>query len=399
MKRKTLKTATLAAVMAAPALAGTVTSDGADIVVKTKGGLEVTTVDGDYGVKISGRIQLDYNTFDGVINEVVDETGSDLFFRRARLEVKGKAKDWGYTVSYNLTDGGSIDQLHASYNGWGDMVALTLGQQKESFGLADTGSSKWITGMERSLPANAFDTGNSVGLRLHGATDLMGYSIGAFKEGVDAEDNALNWGLTGRFVVRPVYSENAIVHLGVGYTTSDGEFDAIDSRLGVRGDVNKVEAGYDGIVGDEFEAFNVEAAAIFGSLHVMSEYFDGEISGAAGAPELEANGYYVTAGWIVTGEQREYKTGDGTFDKIKPANPGGAWELFARYDFLDVSDTAANPLIAIDAGDATTITAGVNWYATSGVKVALNYVHAETDEAIGGEDSGDAIAVRMQYLF
>ena len=399
MKQKTLRIATLAAVMAAPALAGTVTSDGADIVVKTKGGLEVTTVDGDYGVKISGRMQLDYNTFDGVINEVVDETGSDLFFRRARLEVKGKAKDWGYTVSYNLTDGGSIDQLHASYNGWGDMVALTLGQQKESFGLEDTGSSKWITGMERSLPANAFDTGNTVGLRLHGATDLMGYSIGAFKEGVDAEDNALNWGLTGRFVVRPVYSENAIVHLGVGYTTRDGEFDAIDSRLGVRGDVNKVEAGYDGIAGDEFEAFNVEAAAIFGSLHVMSEYFDGEISGAAGAPELEANGYYVTAGWIVTGEQREYKTGDGTFGKIKPANPGGAWELFARYDFLDVSDTAANPLIAIDAGDASTITAGVNWYATSGVKVALNYVHAETDEAIGGEDSGDAIAVRMQYLF
>lgn len=399
MKRKTLKIATLAAVMAAPALAGTVTSDGADIVVKTKGGLEVTTVDGDYGVKISGRMQLDYNTFDGVINEVVDETGSDLFFRRARLEVKGKAKYWGYTVSYNLTDGGSIDQLHASYNGWGDMVALTLGQQKESFGLADTGSSKWITGMERSLPANAFDTGNSVGLRLHGATDLMGYSIGAFKEGVDAEDNALNWGLTGRFVVRPVYSENAIVHLGVGYTMRDGEFDAIDSRLGARGDVNKVEAGYDGIAGDEFEAFNVEAAAIFGSLHVMSEYFDGEISGAAGAPELEANGYYVTAGWILTGEQRAYKTGDGTFDKIKPANPGGAWELFARYDFLDVSDTAANPLIAIDAGDASTITAGVNWYATSGVKVALNYVHAETDEAIGGEDSGDAIAVRMQYLF
>ncbi|MGI9287975.1 MAG: OprO/OprP family phosphate-selective porin [Pseudomonadales bacterium] len=398
MKQNALKIAVLAAVTTAPAIAGTVTSDGADLVIKTKGGLEVNTVDGDYGVKIGGRIQLDYNTFDGVINEVVDETGSDLFFRRARVEVKGKAKDWGYLVSYNLTDDGSIDQLHASYNGWGEMAALTLGQQKESFGLDDTGSSKWIIGIERSLPSNAFDTGNNIGVRLHGATDLLGYSFGAFKEGTD-DDNALELGLTGRFVVRPIYSENTIVHLGVGYTTRDGEFDAIDSRLGVRGDVNKVEAGYDGLTGDEFEAFNLEAAGIFGPLHVMSEYFDGEISGAPGAPEIEANGYYVTAGWVITGEQRGYKTAEGVFDKIKPANPVGAWEVFARYDFLDVSDTAASPQIAIDAGDASTITAGVNWYATNGVKVALNFVHAETDEAIGGEDSGDAIALRMQYLF
>lgn len=398
MKQECLKVAALAAFISAPAMAGTVTSDGADLVIKTKGGLEVNTVDGDYGIKIGGRIQLDYNTFDGVINQVVDETGSDLFFRRGRVEIKGKAKDWGYLVSYNLTGDGSIDQLHASYNGWGEMAALTLGQQKESFGLDDTGSSKWITGMERSLPSNAFDTGNNIGVRLHGATDLLGYSVGAFKEGTD-DDNALELGLTARFVVRPIYSENAIVHLGVGYTMRDGEFDAIDSRLGVRGNVNKVEAGYDGFAGDEFEAFNVEAAGIFGTLHVMSEYFDGEISGAPGAPEIEANGYYVTAGWVITGEQRGYKTGAGVFDKIKPANPGGAWEVFARYDFLDVSDTATSVLVAIDAGDASTITAGVNWYATSGVKVALNYVHAETDEAIGGEDSGDAIAVRMQYLF
>ncbi|MGI9293022.1 MAG: hypothetical protein ACR2PS_03490, partial [Pseudomonadales bacterium] len=65
MQQNALKIAVLTAVMTAPAVAGTVTSDGADIVIKTKGGLEINTVDGDYGVKISGRIQLDYNTFDG----------------------------------------------------------------------------------------------------------------------------------------------------------------------------------------------------------------------------------------------------------------------------------------------------------------------------------------------
>ncbi len=398
MQQKILTSAALVAVMTAPVHAGSVTSDGADLVVKTKGGLEVSTVDGDYGIKIGGRIQLDYNTFDGVINEVVDETGSDLFFRRGRLEITGKAKDWSYTVSYNLIDEGSVDQLHASYNGWGELAEFTMGQQKESFGLDDTGSSKWITAMERPMPADAFDTGNNIGVRLHGSTDLLGYSIGAFKEGTD-DENALELGLTGRFVVRPIYSDNAIVHLGVGYTKRDGEFDAIDSRLGVRGDVNTVEAGYDGIAGDEFEAFNVEVAGIFGPVHVMSEYFEGEISGAPGVPEIEASGYYVTAGWVITGEQRSYKTDEGVFDKIKPSNAGGAWELFARYDFLDVSDTALNPLVAIAAGDASSITAGLNWYVNDDVKLALNYVHVETDDVIADDDSGDALALRMQYVF
>ena len=405
MRNNILNVVALAAVVTVPAHAGSVTSDGADLVIKTQGGLEVNTVDGDYGIKIGGRIQVDYNTFDGVINAVADETGSDLFFRRGRLEINGVAKDWGYTASYNLTDDGSIDQLHASYNGWGELLELTMGQQKEHFGLDDTGSSKWITGMERAIPANAFDTGHNIGVRLHGSTDLLGYSIGAFKEGTDA-DNALDLGLTGRFVVRPVYSDTAIVHLGVGYTTRDGEFDAIDSRLGVQADVNRVVAGYiadvdDNLLatGDGFDAFNVEVAGIFGPVHVMSEYFEGEIAGAEGAPDLEANGYYVTVGWAITGEQREYKTSDSTFDKIKPANSGGAWEVFARYDFLDVSDTALSPLVGISAGDASSITAGVNWYVNSDVKVALNYVHVETDETIDDEDSGDAIALRLQYLF
>lgn len=402
--KKTAMAVAIASVTAMAAQAGTVTSDGPDIVLKTKGGLEAKTADGKASFKVGGRIQLDYNSYDGVMNAVPGKDGSDLFFRRARLELEGHYSDWGYLMSYNLIESGSIDQLHTTYMGFGDLAALTFGQQKEDFGLEDTGSSKWITAMERSLPANAFDTGNNVGAKLHGANDLITYSLGVYKQDID-QNNDLDSAFTARFVVRPMYSENSLIHLGAGYTIRDGEFTQLGSRLGVRGGedgsgAGRIRARYTGgALADELEAWNGELAGSFGPVHAMAEYFDGEISGANGAPDIEADGYYVQLGWILTGETRTYKTAIGAFDKIKPSSPSGAWEVFARYDELDVSDTDNIAPVQLIGETGNTLTLGVNWYANELVKIALNYVHAETDEKIGGEDDGDAIVSRIQFAF
>lgn len=396
--------AILAFASVVPAHAGSVIADGSNIEIKTKGGFEAKTKDGKYSMAIGGRIQLDYNRYDGVINRVEDETGSDIFFRRARLQIDGKAKDWAYKASYNLTDTGSIDVLLVSYEGWNKMAELTFGQQKENFGLENTGSSKWITAIERSMPANAFSVGKNVGVKLHGANDLITYSVGAFKESVDADDNSLDYALTGRLVVRPLNTKDAVVHLGAGFTTRDGEFDALDARLGVRGGeagtANQIEAQYDEGVADESQAWNLEAAAIFGPYHIMAEYLAGELRAADDEPDIEATGYYLQAGWIVTGERRAYKTSNGSLDKVSPNDKrSGAWEVFARYDNLDVTDTEVSQLVDIDGGKGHSATLGVNWYSGSNIKVALNYIHAKTDSEIGGEDGGDAVALRLQYVF
>jgi phosphate-selective porin OprO and OprP len=402
--KKTAMAVAIAAVTAAAAHAGTVTSDGADIVIKTKGGIEAKTADGNASFKLGGRMQLDFNSFDGVINTVPGEDGSDIFFRRARIELGGHYHDWEYYMSYNLTESGSIDQLNTSYTGLGDMGVLTFGQQKENFGLEDTGSSKWITAMERSLPANTFDTGNNVGAKLHGANDFISYSLGVFKQDLD-DKNDLDTAMTGRIVVRPMYGEDGLIHIGAGYTTRDGEFTQLGSRLGVRGGEDgsaaaRIRGRYTGgAVADELEAWNGELAGSFGPFHAMAEYFDGEISGANGAPDIEADGYYVQLGWILTGETRSYKTDIAAFDKVKPSGPDGAWEVFARYDELDVSDTDNIPPVQLIGETGNTLTLGVNWYANELVKIALNYVHAETDEEISGEDDGDAVVGRIQFAF
>jgi len=403
MKLKLISLAA-AGLIASQANAGVVTTDGADIIIKTKGGFEARTADGDYSFKIGGRAMVDYNNYDGVINKVEGKTGSDLFFRRARLEIKGHMKDWKYGLSYNLTDSGSIDQLKTTYTGFGKMTNVTIGQQKENFGLDDTGSSKWTAGVERSFVSDAFDTGNNMGIKLHGANDFLTYSFGVFKEDIDSDDNSLDTATTGRVVIRPIYGDGTVFHIGAGFTQRDGMFTDIASRLGVRGGedktANKLKAEFTTGTGEEFSAHNIELAFASGPLQIMAEYFDGELdapSSVVGSDDIEVDGYYVQASYFLTGENRKYKTSIAAFDKVKPSNASGAWEVFARMSEMN-TDMGSN--IALTGGeDAEVTTLGVNYYMNSNVKFALNYVNTEIDAKINGEDDGDAIVGRLQLAF
>jgi phosphate-selective porin OprO and OprP len=413
MKLK-LKFISLAAagLIASQANAGTVTTDGADIILKTKGGFEARTTDGNYSFKIGGRMQLDYNHYDGVTNAgatTPGDTGNDFFFRRARIEIKGHANDWKYGLSYNLTDSGSIVQLNTTFTGFGKMAQFTAGQQTENFGLEDSGSSKWITAVERSLVANAFDTGNNLGLKLHGANDFLTYSLGVFKEGIDS-DRDIDGAVTGRVVVRPIYVDGNVLHIGVGAThrsgdgSSDTGFDDFESRLGVRGGsdgkATKYAPQFTTGDGDRSTAYNLELAYAAGPMHFMAEYYTGEVDApeaVAASDDLEVNGAYLQAGYILTGESRSYKTGSAAFDKVSPQGANGAWEIFARYDIMN-ADTGTN--IKLTGGeDAEVTTLGVNYYMNANVKMAVNYVTAETDTKIGGKDDGDAIVARLQFAF
>lgn len=367
---------------------------------------EVASDNGDYSLKVGGRVQLDYNRYDGVINQSEMNTDEEWFFRRARIELKGNIKDWDYAASYNVADVGSLDKAYVTYKGWGKQALLSIGQQSENFGLEDTTSSKWITAIERSMPANAFDTGNNRAVKLHGSNDTYTYSVVyVFDENISDGNDAIDHAVTGRFVFRPVYNEGQMIHLGAGFTKRDGEFEEFAARLGVRGGedglANKIRVRHHELVADEMTVWNIETAALFGSVHLMAEYFDGERSGAAGAPDIDADGYSVQVGWIITGEQRSYKTSSASFDKVKPAGDGGAWEVFARYDSLDVTDNdVSDPLVRdLSGGKGDTLTLGVNWYYGKHLKLGLNFISADVDDAIDGKDDGDAVAGRVQLVF
>ncbi len=114
----------LALAVSAQAFAGTVTTDGADLVIKTKGGLEVATTDKAFSFKLSGKLQWDATNFDGLMaadqNQPFDDT-FNTFIRRGEFGLEGTAYsdwDWGLRVSYDEYDDTSVDRAFIAYRAW-----------------------------------------------------------------------------------------------------------------------------------------------------------------------------------------------------------------------------------------------------------------------------------------
>ena len=105
---------TLALIISSPVLAGTVTTDGPDITIKTKGGFEAAAVDQSFSFKLGGRIQADFDQFDGVYTKN-GKSANEAYFRRAILELSGTAyHDWKYAFNLDFAEDGSSKWDEAS---------------------------------------------------------------------------------------------------------------------------------------------------------------------------------------------------------------------------------------------------------------------------------------------
>ena len=324
--------------------------------VKTDGGLEVSN--GDYSLRIGGRLQYDYNRSE--LNGDVDEDQFDS--RRARLYVSGTvSKDWAYKLQFNL-DGSGFEDLYISYKGFGEAANVTIGNQREPFGLQDQTSSNDIVILERSALMELFAPGRNEGILVHG--DLgnnIHYGVGGFFDDVNDDEAGEEFGYAGRVAWAPVKTDTSLVHLGFAY------FD--DS---------------------EDDGFGVEAAAVFGPFHIQAEYGDGTFD------NVDRDGIYIQAGYILSGETRPYS--GGKFGRVTPKDNAGAWEVVARYEDGDgdYSD------IALGDTDATSYTLGVNYYLNSKTRVGVNYTDGESNiinTDTGEFDDGNDFRVRFALAF
>ncbi len=90
-------------------------------------------------------------------------------------------------------------------------------------------------------------------------------------------------------------------------------------------------------------------------------------------------GYYGYAAYMLTGETRPFK--GGNFDRIRPfhelGNGGlGAFEVALRYDHINLTDT---PVPARAGNEASSVTAGLNWYFNPYAKLMFNWVRFSGD--------------------
>ena len=147
----------------------------------------------------------------------------------------------------------------------------------------------------------------------------------------------------------------------------------------------------------------VEGAWATGPFSVQAEYLRRKLKADQANNDMKASGYYAQMAYTLTGEPRIYKLDGAKFDTIKPENKElGAWEVFYRFDDIKVED--GNLVTAADQSNerkAKSHTVGVNWYVNEAVKVSANYINVRTDnnENTVGDDSGNAIVTRLQYVF
>lgn len=341
--------------LAASVTAGTITTDGEDLILSTKdGGLKIHNRDKSNAFQLGGRIQWDYDN-----TKTDNDDSDDLDIRRARLYAAGTLGDWSFKSQFNI-DGGGAEDLYIRYTGFGKLYNITVGNQKEPFGLEQQISSKDISSLERSAQTELYTPGRNAGIQLHGKKENYTYGIGIF-EAENGDDDADSLAITARATHVVMNDENGLVHLGLGYTNRAGDTSA-----------------------EEVDIIGLEAAFVTGPLHLQAEYFDGEFG------NIDADGFYFQAGYVITGETRPYK--GGKFKRIKPANANGAWEVVGRIDSGDGNYGD----IGVGAGDGSQITLGLNWYANNNVRVGLSYTDGENDDT--GID-GEEIRLRAQLAF
>lgn len=372
---------------------------------------------GQFSFKPRGVIDVDAAAF----NESKGgyEFNHGTAFRRARLGFEGTAFKWfNYRVEVDFA--GSAVNITDAYLQYTKIphTVLTLGQHKAPFGLESNNSDNYNIFLERGMFTNAFGNVGAerrIGLSAaYSPKENINVAVGVFgdNETITRGNGAApgeSWGVNGRATWEPILDTGRVVHLGLSgfYRTSLKSGDVEDAvRLNDRPNI-RVDNGNiadSGTITDvnALTYAGAEAAAVFGPFTFAAE--GGRLwMDRFGLPTEAFTGYYAFATYFLTGETRPFK--GGNFDRVKPLNELGkgglgAFELAARYDHIDLSDT---PDILRHGNEASSLTLGLNWYFNPYAKLMFNWVHFWGDntplDPDGDETKGDAFAGRLHLDF
>jgi len=387
---KSALTLTICSTFAFPLMA----ENSNDVKIKaSNGGLKISQ--GDSSIQFGGRFMLDYDFFDGANNISNNgDTGSDSEIRRGRIFFKSKFnKDWEAKLQINVDDKSSKDKFedaYLKYNGF-SFGSVTIGKHKESFGLEELTSSKYISTIERSMMINAFAPGRNYGVSMSGKRGDFRYTGGVFSTAQDNSDKE-TYSVTGRLTYAPIVTKDHVIHFGLASSVRDYGYNAyqIKERAEVHtaNDKPAISAKTDNV--GTVKLIGLEAAGVWGPLSLQTEYQQASVNASQGGIDAGYSGFYVLGSYFITNDSRPYSK--GSFGKVKPNNINGAWELVVRFSNLDAIDN--------NFGTKTeNLTLGVNFYANQNVRFMANYISTKVSGNSVTVTTGDALSIRAQYIF
>ncbi|RIL01654.1 MAG: porin [Proteobacteria bacterium] len=360
-----------------------------------KDGIRMESADGAFKLKLGGRLQNDWGVIepDSDLRDALDDEagqGSGTDWRRVRLQLSGSMYERiGTKIEIDFAGGDAqlrdafLELLKLPYAG-----TFRVGHFKEPLSLDQLTSDSYTMFIERSV-MDAFAPGRNTGFMVQNAPleQRMTWAFGAFRETDDASGNGFSddatYNLTGRVTGLPWYESEGerLLHLGVSASQRfrDGTSARFRSRPEVRlGAPNYADTG--SIPADDLQLVTPELALVYGPFSFQAEYTHAFVQADHGSEDADFYGLYAMASWFLTGESRPYKTGEGIFDRVAPAENFdfhgglGAWEVALRYSRLDLDDGD------VDGGTLDDGTIGLNWYLNPNVRTSFNYVLGHLDD-------------------
>lgn len=355
--------------------------------------LRFKSADGDFSLRLGGRLHADAAWFIDDNNDALNDDSSDYEFRRARLFVSGRAfDDWRYRFEYDFAADSDykIKSAWIGYNGF-KPVTLRAGNVLVPFSLEEMTSSNNITFMERALP-KTFVPGYRVGALLNTHGDNWSAAAGLF-DGKIQDGSEDGWGAAARLTFAPVRSKRRLLHGGaaVEYREPDEVRYAPRPESHLADRLVRTSTLHDV---DNTITAGLEAAAVYNSFSLQGEYMQVSVERDNRRSDPDFNGWYVYGSWLVTGENRRYNVKKGNFKQIRPRSEYGAWELAARYSAVDLEDSN------VTGGEEKNITLGANWYLNRNIRFMANYVMTDADpDTNGNKESPDIFQLRAQVIF
>ena len=396
-------------------------------------GFEVQTKNKNFRVHVGGRTQFDTSFFavdDDVQNNINQKYQDGVDFRRARLRIDGSMYEQiEWEIEYDFVNAARARNAAGTGTTDFDVTAFTdanwtikevpvvgnirFGNHKEAIGFEHLVSSRWQPFMERSFNQDAFYGGSfngfTPGISIFDTYDEeMGvWNIGLFKptDNVFAVNaNNGDYAVTGR-ITRLLWYEcdgAELFHVGL----SARQFQTVNDRItyrtrdAIRAGISPqwpVPASTGVLLADHGQFLNTELVGVHGSWTFQSEYLasflqDAGTTEATRNKDLYYQGGYAQVMYFLTGEHDYYNRKKGAFERLKPLrnfrylrtdpcacnNGWGAWQVGARYDYLDLNSQGIN------GGELNNYTLGLNWFLNPNMKIQFNYSMTERNGPAAG---------------
>jgi len=413
-------------------------------------GFRLESSDKKFRLHIGGDVQIDSTWLIGP-NSVFAIPGGGMngidnssatFLRRARFRFEGDVyEQFDYLVQYDFANAtnensgeeppsfGDLSSAPVPVGVWVQARDLPylgnvrVGQQKKPIGMTNNTTHRVIPFMERPDNHDAFyapfDAGFALGVtsRHMAESGRATWQVGVYRPMINTFGVALNQGAYGgRVTALPVYDDGGRRLVHVGFGSLAGELPEGQLRVRARpvlrngpGFAVPVLVDTGEVPGSRQYTLAPEFAAVVGSWTLQAEWAGQFLTSAVVNNQppgtLFYHGGYLEVLYFLTGEHQAYEQRDGAFGRVIPRSnfhvvkgeshrTCGAWQVGARFSYLDLTDAA------IDGGQVYDWTVGVNWYLNPNMRVQFNYILERRD---GPQDVGsgwiNGLGVRAAYDF